>query len=68
MSNEILCLWCKYFWFDMGDSGYSDETPGYDACFNCRKDYWELSNYGSVSEFREHMKRAEKCKDFERDK
>jgi hypothetical protein len=60
------CLECKHFYFHPGDYGYS-ETPGWDARMGCKKLHWTLDLYGgdNVGTYREKVRSAEKCKDFE---
>ncbi len=65
MSEDVLCVFCKHFYFDMGCPGYSEATPGYGATISCNKNYWEMDNYGSLEEYREHIIAAKKCKDYE---
>ena len=64
--NNKLCVFCKHFNLDMGDAGYIDGTPGYNAVLECRKGYWHMSNYGTVEEYRKYIVRAESCVSFEK--
>jgi len=63
-----LCVFCIQFYFDMGEEGYSDETPGYGASVGCHKQRWEMSNNGELGEFREHIVKAHECKFYYREK
>lgn len=56
------CWWCKHFSIDLGDSGYSEETPGYPGRAECLK-----GKRVDQDQLFESAKQAEECKYYERD-
>jgi hypothetical protein len=71
---EKLCWWCTHFYFDGGDLGYSEYTPGSDASFNCyKKAFKGFKGRGSISpmelfstdSLRELIESAKTCEYFE---
>ena len=64
MADKICCF-CKHFSFDMGDPGWSEETPGWDAEIECSKNHWKMSNRdGGSGDFRENIQKASTCPDW----
>lgn len=66
MSDERICVFCKYFYLDMADPGYSSLTPGSDMAMGCRKGVWSHKKYDDgLEEYRANLLRAETCSKFE---
>jgi hypothetical protein len=70
--SEKLCVFCKDWYFDGGDTGYSEYTPGYNASMGCYKDRWKkgtksisIMNIYSQEEFRKIILQAQTCPDYE---
>ncbi len=61
---DRLCVFCKHFNLDMGDPGYSEMTPGYDAIIECCRNHWEMSQMDDVSDYRKNIERAQTCPDY----
>jgi hypothetical protein len=62
--KEKTCLLCKSFYFNMGEPGYSDMTPGSDACIECNAGFWKMKNYDGLDEFCKNIETAKTCKGF----
>jgi hypothetical protein len=62
---EKLCLFCKNFYFNPGEKGYSDMTPGYDTTLGCNLGYWDILNIDAEESYRECQLKAKTCKDFQ---
>lgn len=66
--NDIpkTCLLCKHFHWTVGDYGYSEYTPGYDATMGCGEKKWDIDFYEDYEPtFRKKMLQAETCDAFE---
>lgn len=64
--SEKLCLYCKHWYFDGGEQGYSELTPGSDMGIECLKGHWRIENGSHTGpSFRQTMERGLECKDFE---
>ncbi len=63
--NKSCCVFCKYFYFNPSDPGYSEYTPGSDTEVGCRKNKWNSSNMDSQTEFEKAMKMSTTCLLFE---
>ncbi len=57
------CLCCKSFILDMGDGGYSDMTPGYDAYIRCSSRKFEFG-VNDIFDPHEVFAMGETCKKF----
>jgi len=62
---EKICCFCKHFYLDMGDPGYSELTPGYEGSVECLKGHWKMRTFDTVETYRENILTAKKCKDWE---
>lgn len=60
-----LCVFCKNFRMDMGSESYSEITLGHPGSIECFKYHWSISTGDSEEDFRECIKTAESCKDYE---
>jgi hypothetical protein len=54
---------CEHFYFDEGDSGYSEVTPGWASYGGCRLKHWE--DKGFVDWPNVGIEKAKDCNDFE---
>ena len=61
---ERLCLFCKNFYFDPGQPGYSDETPGSDMSIGCNVGYWDEDDIFDEADYRQCQLKAQTCQDF----
>lgn len=69
-SQNLVCLFCKYFYFDGGSPGYSEYTPGCNASMCCNKGHWDMWNlldYHRI-DLKTNMKKAQHCDDYEASK
>lgn len=66
MAKPKTCLECQQFYFDGGSPHYSDLTPGSKAEISCLKGRWKAGYNTITMDFRDMMKKAPKCPDFER--
>lgn len=61
--DEKLCIFCKYFIFNLGSADWSELTLGSNPDIDCEKNVWFM-NWENVDEsvFREILLKAKKCK------
>ena len=64
-----ICVQCEHFYFDGGDRGYSEFTPGSEAVIECTAGVWSMTNSGygvnNRKEFRLNISKAETCDKFQ---
>lgn len=66
MKNR-LCWSCKHFYFDGGDSGYSEYTPGYMGSMTCHKKKFDYRLEDMTQDtLRVTLMTAEECDKFEK--
>jgi hypothetical protein len=60
-----VCWDCKHLYFDPGERGYSEQTPGSDMSMSCQREYWEFE-FGdeTLASFRDKLQTAERCADY----
>lgn len=64
--NRGSCADCTHFDFDAGSAGYSMETPGYGWSSECSRKHFSMAGYDvTLEQYRENMRRAPDCDDFE---
>lgn len=61
---ERVCVLCEQFNISFGSGGYSEYTPGYPGNAECCKGYWYLEEGDCNAQFREAIKNAEVCADY----
>lgn len=69
MADKIrTCVACVHFELDLGETGYSEVTPGGPGYVECNRGHYYESNRVIVTtdDFRTCIKRGWKCEDFER--
>jgi len=59
-----LCVFCKHFELDLGESDISENTPGYNGFMYCSKKHFEYTE-GAI-DYRNIILQAENCKDYKR--
>ena len=59
------CLFCKHYYFEPYERGYSDYTPGGPASIGCARRNWSMNKFVSEREYRDAMASAAQCRDFE---
>ena len=59
------CIDCEHWLFDSGEPGWSEYTPGVDASSSCRRGHWTMDENTTEDGYRDHLRTARKCKDFE---
>lgn len=60
-----LCIMCKHFYFNTGEPGYSEETPGYDAEMGCHRDLIEIDLMNtSTDSYRKSILTADTCPEY----
>lgn len=69
--SEKHCLKCRHCMVDMGESAYSEYTPGSPGVISCWKERWKDvdENTGEVKRvLAKNMEYAATCPDFEEEK
>ena len=61
------CLQCKHCYFDGGEQGYSELTPGSPMVFRCKKDEWTAKE-SDKRELVSYLNMAATCTSFEEEK
>ena len=60
-----ICIFCKHFYFDGGEHGYSEMTPGSAMCLSCNKSHWDLDIGDNYGDYVRAMLTAATCSNFE---
>jgi hypothetical protein len=64
--NERNCVNCVHWYWDAGDPGWSELTPGTGWESYCRKNKWEMNGADVTEEqFRKNMNTANSCEFYE---
>jgi hypothetical protein len=63
--KNLTCIGCKHFWVDMGSPGYSELTPGDDFSIYCNKNHWEFRKFSTEEHFKQCLKTANTCQDYD---
>jgi len=63
---ERICVFCESFEFDVGESGYSEDTPSWDARIGCWKKHWKMIEGEGAAEYRKNILKASKCPDWKK--
>lgn len=58
------CLFCQQYYFDPGEPGYSELTPGVDTSYGCKKEIWDDDSTDTEEDYFRNMRTAETCEFF----
>ncbi len=64
-SHERICIFCRAFHLSFGEPGYSEYTPASPGSCYCIKGHFDLGEWSSEREFRDAIKKAVGCEDWE---
>ena len=60
------CIHCIHWYFQSGESAWSEQTPGFNWFMGCNKEHFIIDGDDTADgEIRKELLRAPTCKDFE---
>jgi hypothetical protein len=56
-----LCIFCRHFYYNPGEAGWSEYTPGWDMTQGCYQNVWDQDSIRDEVHYRELLQNALTC-------